>query len=969
MGKADNERSMGKTHSDLVFSSKHVNNADSYVSDPKTSDAHEKETSRRPACISTESSSTITPFSQMVNKDGIDKSVKPRNSESTSHTKFLSSNPSASSEDKLENALSSFPMGKAVSSSISAEKSRNVQVTCSPSKSEASPLPSKSQDTKEKGSVSTLKRELIPSTTDLIETGSPPERKRYKSETFEEPNQVVSSVKLSKVTEPNCIKESSSLSKHSLSESSHPSIKTSVNKNILGYNEGSSGSDLHKPKSDLNKESVEEAMGKLFGSTSNTPTKSGKNEGVTISPVRCKDSISMGQYNSSSNDSSNSSNSSRLKLLPSLNSGSEKSTISSTVTSSPSSKASETRLPSSPGPTSGSSIGSVTITKLSTGSSLNVKSKDLKNILGASNSDSKVTSLDSNNSGLMSPIVKNKLSVSKASGIHDLSFDNNGFSLKNPKVDLVPISDIDEPNPHPLSAMETSSLSIRSIGEKHSAEASQKKVTSPSPSSDSSSSSSASSRMSNDDGTSHQPLPFNSSTTKSVTSSETTGRAPSTAGNSSNSSSSSYSGSKKFNTSSTVSSGASKSSSPSNKLSSSVSDPNDQRNKIKCKLIRDSKDELHIEGRPKLSIRKVSTPDVGVIPSSNISRNPPGGSISIVPERKSGSAGGGKPMAKLKLSESSSDSFKRDRDSSSMSKNTTGTSSNSLPYNKPTHSSKKHSTESSGSFSMSSLTSNSSSKHSSSLSIVSASSSSSNSRSSSSTSSNVKTINFPSHHSHGGKPITMKSNTPSNSSTKSLSSGSSTGSGNVQKPLSSSSSSSSKTSSAEFGKSDYSTGSKLKIKLSVNSGNNGHDGKSSLSGSSTNIKSGSESGKLSNSGSTSHLSLDNKEQFTKSSGGNISECDNGDPSAKNSSRGSISGGNLSGDHEPPSGFPSFDFAGKPTYSPSRVEPNPSMVASVTNTITTNPNANSVQPTKGNLITTIKGKYIYENYYLYCKDNL
>ena len=207
----------------------------------------------------------------------------------------------------------------------------------------------------------------------------------------------------------------------------------------------------------------------------------------------------------------------------------------------------------------------------------------------------------------------------------------------------------------------------------------------------------------------------------------------------------------------------------------------------------------------------------------------------------------------------------------------------------------------------------------------------------------------------------MKSNTSSNSSTKSLSSSSSTGSGNVQKPLSSSSSNSSKTSSAEFGKSDYSTGSKLKIKLSVNSGNNGLDGKSSLSGSSTNIKSGSESGKLSNSGSTSHLSQDSKEQFTKSSGGNISECDNGDPSAKNSSRGSISGGNLSGDHEPPSGFPSFDFAGKPTYSPSRVEPNPSMVASVTNTITTNPNANSVQPTKGNSIITIRGKYIYENY--------
>ena len=77
MGKADNERSMVKTHSDPVFSSKLVNNADNRISDPKTSDAHVKEISRRPACISTESSSTITPYSQMVNKDGIDKSVKP----------------------------------------------------------------------------------------------------------------------------------------------------------------------------------------------------------------------------------------------------------------------------------------------------------------------------------------------------------------------------------------------------------------------------------------------------------------------------------------------------------------------------------------------------------------------------------------------------------------------------------------------------------------------------------------------------------------------------------------------------------------------------------------------------------------------------------------------------------------------------------------------------------------------------
>ena len=88
--------------------------------------------------------------------------------------------------------------------------------------------------------------------------------------------------------------------------------------------------------------------------------------------------------------------------------------------------------------------------------------------------------------------------------------------------------------------------------------------------------------------------------------------------------------------------------------------------------------------------------------------------------------------------------------------------------------------------------------------------------------------------------------------------------------------------------------------------------------------------------------LDNKDQYMKSSGGSITECDNGEQLSKNN------GGSLSEDHDPPSGFPSFEFAGKPTYSPSRVEPNPSIVASVTNALTTNSSVTSVQPTKGKL---------------------
>ena len=945
-------RSMNKVQSDSEFSSKQVHSdhssrsvfkGDNHASDLKLSNSLESENpqshTKRPAV----STSSITQFSQKV----YDKSVPSKTLESASNTKFLSQSLSSTSESKLENVLSHISARKEVATSIPADKTGSVQVTCSTSKSETTQMPSKSKDTKEIELSSPLKRDFV----DMAETGSPPERKRFKSQSSDEPHNAVSSVKLSKMTESDFDNESSSLSKHSSSESFHSSIKTSVNKSLIGQNEGTSEKHFYKQKSDLKKESVEEAMGKLFGSSASTPPKSSKGEGVTISPVRCKDSISTGSYSNSSNSSSNSSNSSRLKLQPSLNLGSEKTPLSSTDTSNSSSKVSESKLPSSPGSTSSPSIGSVTITKLSTGSSLNVKSKDLKNILGAS-SDSNSQSLESSNSGLMSPSVKNKLSVSKASGIHDISFDKNGFNLKSSNVDVLPISDKEgAADARTISSMESSSLSIKSIGDKQSIDVVSKKGSSLSPNSDSSSSSSSSSRVKSDDSSSLQSLSFNSGVTKSSSVFDTPGRVPSTGVNSISSPSSTYSGSKKFNTSSAVGSGVSKSSSPSSKLSNSTSDPNDQRNKIKCKLIRDSKDELHIEGRPKLSIKKVSTSDIGAMPSNTISRNPPSGSISIVPERKSGSAGGGKPMAKLKLSETNADSFKRDRDQLIMSKNTGGSNSSSSSYNKTAHFSKKHTTDSNSSLSMSSLSTNSSSKHTSSLSIVSASSSSSKNHSSSGSSSNVKTINFPSHLTHGGKPITMKPSSSSNSSTKSSSSSSNSGSGNVQKSLSASSPNSSK--SLDMGKSDISTGSKLKIKLSVNSANSGLDGKSSSSSTSTNIKSGSDMGKASNSGSTSHMLLDNKDQYMKSSGGSIPECDNGEQLSKNN------GGSLSEDHDTPSGFPSFEFAGKPTYSPSRVEPNPSIVASVTNSLTTNSNVTSVQPTKGKLTQIYSQLVIYK----------
>ena len=394
----------------------------------------------------------------------------------------------------------------------------------------------------------------------------------------------------------------------------------------------------------------------------------------------------------------------------------------------------------------------------------------------------------------------------------------------------------------------------------------------------------------------------------------------------------------------TACSGSSKNSIPSNKLPSRNSS-NDQSSKsIKCKLIRDSKDELHIEGRPKLSIRKVATPDSGAIitGSSQHNRNPSGGSISIVPERKSSGMGGGKPMAKLKLSESSVEGLKPDRNSFSISKNSGVGGSAGMPFGKPTHQHKKQHTEDTP---MSSATSVASNKTPSSLSVVSGSTSSSIGRSSigpSNFSFNKETINFPSHHTHGGKPITMKSGLSSNSKSASSSMGSPVGTGSTNKTLPTSNST--KTSS-DVSKSDPS-GSKLKIKLNITSSSSGLEGKNISSGSGSNIsgKTNSDLAKLERTCSPSYSSVDAKNQLNKSKV-SVSDCDNIEQTKKSSSTGPSTVTELSGDHEAPSGFPSFDFAGKPTYSPSRVEPITAMGATL-QSMTSNPNVTTVQPTKG-----------------------
>ena len=280
-----------------------------------------------------------------------------------------------------------------------------------------------------------------------------------------------------------------------------------------------------------------------------------------------------------------------------------------------------------------------------------------------------------------------------------------------------------------------------------------------------------------------------------------------------------------------------------------------------------------------------------------------------------------------------------------MSKNSSSNSASGTQFNKTTHQNKKTSMETNSTLSMSALSTSSSTKHSSSLSIVSASMSGSTIRSPNVSASNVKSLNFPSHHNHGGKPITMKSSFSSNSSKSTSSSiASNMTTPNVNKTLSGSSPTSTKNTASDFSKNEYSSGSKLKIKLSVASSNTGNEGKSSSSGVSANNKVSSDMAKANS--SSSHLPLEAKHQYMKGSGTNYLDCDNTEKIQKSSSTGTSSASGLLGDHEPPSGFPSFEFAGKPTYSPSRVEPITSVVATTTTTLTSNPNVTSVQPTKG-----------------------
>ena len=244
---------------------------------------------------------------------------------------------------------------------------------------------------------------------------------------------------------------------------------------------------------------------------SQQPDKPRHNDGVTISPVKSKDlhTTSSGSAGSKTSGSTTSSS------------------MSSTGSSSGSSG------PTGSGPSSGNNLGSVTITKLSTGSSLNVPSKDLNKIL-VSNSSAGGASGAAGNSG----------PSSSASG-------NSGASSGN------------TPNKVPSDKCSDNIMNSSAVSGGNN-----KKSENPS---------------------SKSPA------------SEMKGK-------------------------------------PSFSLKQAAQA---QQDKLKCKLIRGAKDELHIEGRPKLSIVKVPRPDAG--PGSGPGGGPPPAAappssqppaISILPEGK-----------------------------------------------------------------------------------------------------------------------------------------------------------------------------------------------------------------------------------------------------------------------------------------------------------------------------------------------
>ena len=249
----------------------------------------------------------------------------------------------------------------------------------------------------------TLKRELPPHSLETSEDSDEPNAKRVRPATVGGLANDVSAGRV--LLKP---KDFIDLKKRTVGSSSLDNARLKPKPN------GNGGTADHKSSTSSAFDNVEEELGRMFGASSpqKKDSNSGSNSGskVTISPVKSSSSTTKDQPGGES--SSNKTSSGERIGMTSSSSSSVTSTTSTTSTSAVSTS---------------SSSGSVTITKLSTGSSLSVESKDLKTILSSSGSGRNLS------------ITSSSSSSSKSSGNVE-----NGFKMKK-NVDIVPLSTNSKP--------------------------------------------------------------------------------------------------------------------------------------------------------------------------------------------------------------------------------------------------------------------------------------------------------------------------------------------------------------------------------------------------------------------------------------------------------------------------------------------------------------------------------------------
>ena len=288
-------------------------------------------------------------------------------------------------------------------------------------------------------------------------------------------------------------------------------------------------------------DNVEEELGRLFGSSSpGSNTSSKKDTKVTISPVRPNTSFPT-------SSSSSSSSSAKEPVVP---------TSSATATA---------------GSNPTSSGGSVTITKLSTGSTLNVESKDLKTVLSANSSSASTSNTSGSCSQVEQAQLKLKsnidivsLSATGSNKLPPISPPEGGSSIKCNKCNEE-YSTKEARRLHTCnSILDQHYLSVENPAERQ-------------PTKTPSGSSSPNSPQSGIDAS----LPSSATTTVAGTATATSLSSPSS-----------------------FDSASSRSNSPMTEQLQTSKKPS-------AKLIKEKSDKLIIEGRPKLSVTKVPRPEVG----------------------------------------------------------------------------------------------------------------------------------------------------------------------------------------------------------------------------------------------------------------------------------------------------------------------------------------------------------------------